>query len=456
MHIEYFALACVALRRLALRVLLAALAALPPSHALAAIIDATAQNYRELLTKLKPGDTLRLAAGEYHRGLPIHNMRGTREAPIVIRGPSTGDPAVLVARAGANTVSIVDSAHVEIRDLTLDGRGILVDAVKAEGHARFAHHITLENLVIVNHGAHQAKVGISTKCPAWGWVIRGNRIHGAGTGMYLGNSNGHDPFYGGLIEYNVITDPIGYGIQIKHQHARPALDIAPRGRFVTVIRHNVLSKANGASSGPDARPNLLLGHWPLSGEGSTDEYLVYGNYLADNPHEALLQAEGNVAIYGNVLRNRHGPGMHIQPHNDIPRNVRILDNTIVTLGNPIVVRTNEATDATLQLVRGNAVFSPHPAAGGVQAENRTHPLEDVQSMLGSAWNDEAFDPFPSDDRLRCAAADAKTSSGLLDAGCDFNGNRRAASFCGAYAGFGVNPGWRPALTRKPRSLCRGP
>ncbi|RPI48721.1 MAG: hypothetical protein EHM59_00645, partial [Betaproteobacteria bacterium] len=266
-----------------------------PGTAAAAIIDVTPEDYRERLRALQPGDTLRLAAGEYRRGLPVHRLEGTREAPIVIEGPAQGEPAVFLARAGANTVSILDAAHIHIRNLTLEGRGILVDAVKAEGHARYAHHITLENLVIVNHGAHQAKVGISTKCPAWGWVIRGNRIHGAGTGMYLGNSNGHDPFYGGLIEYNVITDPIGYGIQIKHQRRRPALDIAPGGRFVTVIRHNVLSKANGASSGRDARPNLLLGHWPRSGEGSTDEYLVYGNYIAHNAHEALLQAEGNVA-----------------------------------------------------------------------------------------------------------------------------------------------------------------
>jgi len=421
----------------------------------ARLVEATPENYRQLLDKLKPGDTLRLAAGEYRRGLPLHRLEGTREAPIVIHGPAIGDAAVFVARPGANTVSIVDSAHIQIRDLTLDGRGIPVDAVKAEGHARFAHHITLENLAIVNHGAHQQNVGISTKCPAWGWVIRGNRIHGAGTGMYLGNSNGHDPFYAGLIEYNVITDPVGYGMQIKHQHARPALDIAPRGRFVTVIRHNVLSKANGAASGPDARPNLLLGHWPRAGEGSSDDYVVYGNFIADNAHEALVQAEGNVALNANVLLNRYGAGIHVQPHNDVPRRIRIINNTLLTLGNPIVVRTNDATDPTLQLVRGNAIFSPHPPVGGVQSENRSYSLEDAQSLLGSAWNDEKLDPYPRDDRMRCQAPDAQALSGLPDAGCDFNGNRRAAALCGAYGSHGTNPGWLPTLTGKPQTVCRG-
>ena len=32
---------------------------------------------------------------------------------------------------------------------------------------------------------------------------RGNVIDGAGTGMYVGNSNGIDAFVGGLIEYSL-------------------------------------------------------------------------------------------------------------------------------------------------------------------------------------------------------------------------------------------------------------
>jgi len=418
-----------------------ALLSVASNGALAEIIDASPENYRNLLSALQPGDTLRLAAGEYRRGLPVYRLEGTRDAPIVVEGPAQGEPAVFIARTGANTVSIVESAHVEVRNLTLDGRGIPVDAVKAEGHSRWAHHITLENLAIVNHGASQQNVGISTKCPAWGWVIRGNSIHGAGTGMYLGNSDGTRPFYDGLIENNLVTDPRGYAIQIKHQHARPSLDIAPLGRYVTIIRHNVLSKANGGSVGPDARPNLLLGHWPLAGEGSADEYLVYGNYLADNPHEALFQGEGNIAFYNNVLRNRHGPGV-------------LLYNTIITRGDPVVVRSNEATNKNLQIVARNAVFSLHPLTGGVQAENRSYSWDDAAMLLSSAPQDDVLDPYPRDNRLHCPAPDKPALAGLVDAGCDFNGTRRTNHYCGAYAGHGRNPGWLPAPAIKPRTICR--
>ncbi len=424
-------------------------------QAFARLIEVTPENYRAQLAALKPGDTLHLTAGEYRRGLPLHRISGTREAPIVIRGPAAGDPAVLVARPGANTISIVDAAHIQVRDLHVDGRGIAVDAVKLEGTARWAHHITLQNLTIVNHGANQQIVGISTKAPAWGWIIRGNRIHGAGTGMYLGNSDGSAQFFDGLIEHNLITDPLGYAIQIKHQRERPVLENAPRGRHITVLRHNVLSKAHGGSAGAGARPNLLLGHWPRSGEGSNDEYHVYGNFLHENPHEALLQAEGNVAFYNNVLLNRHGPGIHIQPHNDVPREIRILHNTVITSGPPIIVRVNEATPVGRQFASGNAVFSPHAIQGGVQVGNAQHSLEDAAAMLVSATGAEAFDPHPRGDALRCAPVNQTLLKDLTDGGCDFNGRPRAnLRYCGAYAGPAGNGSWLPALEMKPKTACQ--
>ena len=417
-------------------------------------VEATPETYREQLGKLKPGDTLQLSPGEYRDGLPIHRLSGTREAPIVIRGPAADEPAIFTARPQANTVSIIDSAHIHIRDLKLDGRNLPVDAVKAEGHAHWAHHITLENLTIVNHGAGQQIVGISTKAPAWGWVIRGNRIHGAGTGMYLGDSDGSDPFYGGVIEHNLVTNPLGYAIQIKHQHARPDLEIAPRGRHVTVIRHNTLSKASGGSSSARARPNLLLGHWPISGEGSQDEYHVYGNFIADNPHEALVQAEGNVAIYANILRNLVGPGIHIQPHNDVPRNVRIVYNTIVTRDDPIVVRLREGEISPYQqIIAGNAVFSARPIRGGVQQHNASFAPDEANEVLIASGRGRLFDPYPRDERLRCPALDPSLVEALPDAACDFNGQHRKNGYCGAYAGQGRNPGWLPRLTVKPYIAC---
>ena len=118
----------------------------------ATIYEATPDNYRRLLGDLRPGDTLRLAPGRYADGSPLHNVAGDSDHPITIAGPGEGAPAIFVAELERNTVSIVDSHDVVVKNLELDGRDLPVDGVKCEGTARYSHHITLENLLIRRHG----------------------------------------------------------------------------------------------------------------------------------------------------------------------------------------------------------------------------------------------------------------------------------------------------------------
>ena len=194
------------------------------------------------------------------------------------------------------------------RNLTFDGQGKAVDAIKAgKETARGCHHITIEGNTIINHGANQQIVGISTKSPCSDWTIRGNTILGAGTGIYLGNSDGSQPFVGGTIENNLIRDPVGYCMQIKHQNLRPAIEALPRGPSTTIIRYNVFIKGDRPS--PDGnRPNLLVDGFPDSGPGAQDRYQVYGNVLFDNPRESLFQANGRVSIHDNVFVDAPAPG----------------------------------------------------------------------------------------------------------------------------------------------------
>ena len=137
-----------------------------PGPAAAADFHAGPEDYRAYLSRLAPGDRLLLRGGDYGRGLPLQNLEGRADAPIVIEGPRDGPGARFIARPGANTVSLANVRHVILRHLELDGRNLPVDAVKAEGHARYAHHVTLENLHIHDHAASQQSVGISSKCPA--------------------------------------------------------------------------------------------------------------------------------------------------------------------------------------------------------------------------------------------------------------------------------------------------
>ena len=177
--------------------------------------------------------------------------------------------------------------------------------------------------------------------------------------MYLGNSDGSAPFIGGLIEDNLVVDTVGYNLQIKHQTARPA--IMPVEPMRTVIRRNVFSKAKGGSEGKMARPNVLLGHFPLDGAGADDSYSVYSNFFHDNPNESLLQAEGNVAIHDNIFLNGSGDAIRIQAHHAPLRGYSIRQNTVVASGAGI--RVAGADGASRREVAANAVFAGTPIAG---------------------------------------------------------------------------------------------
>ena len=423
-----------------------------PALAAAATIHAGPHDYRQYLKQLQPGDTLILEGGVYQRGLPIHGLVGSAERPIIIRGGDDDLPPLFVGQRGHNTVSIIDSAYVTIAGLTLDGRSQPINAVKAEGHARWAHHITLENLVIRGYGVSQQMVGISTKCPSWNWVVRNNVIIGAGTGMYFGNSDGSDAFVGGLIEHNLVVNSRGYNLQIKHQNRREDVPGMPQGDEQTVIRHNVFSKAAGGSQ-EMPRPNVLVGHWPLTGPGQDDRYAIYGNFFYQNPTEALFQGEGNIGLYNNLLVNDHGDAVHIQPHNDIPRRVDVFFNTVVSAGTGIRVLQPEAevaqlASAYIQRVVANAVFSPRPIAAEMETGNVTAPLVEIWDYL----RQPLMPPGELDLRpvkALTARFDAAPLLGYPDWQRDFGGRLREPGEVGAYSAESDGDYWGPRLQRKP-------
>ena len=413
------------------------------------VYRASPDNYRRSIGLLRPGDTLMLAAGAYSDGLPVRNLSGEPGRPITISGPRRGAAATFIAREGRNTVSIVDSRFVVIRNLVLEGRNLPVDAVKAEGHSGWAHDITLENLVIRGHGNNQQTVGISTKCPAWNWVLRGNTILGAGTGMYLGNSDGSAPFVAGLIERNLIVETVGYNLQIKHQRSRPDIPGMPVGQSATIIRHNVFAKPEAGST-ESMRPNVLVGHFPPEGPGAEDDYVVYGNFFYQNRHEALFQGEGNVALYSNLFVNEHGDAIRIQPHNDIPRRILIANNTVLAAGTGISVLQKEGAPLFRQLVTANAVFAGVALAGGSQTDNVAAPLSEAGTFLNDPLAPLGrLDLFPRRGLAGKESTGAHPPEPFPDWEKDFNGRVRVPGSIGAYGGGGKNPGWHPRLVLKP-------
>ncbi|HYE35260.1 hypothetical protein, partial [Methylocaldum sp.] len=343
----------------------------------------------------------------------------------------------------------VPSSYITLRNFEIDGQGAMVNGIRSSGN--FAHHIILEDLFIHNLGRHQQIVGISSKCPAWDWRVRRNVITGAGTGMYFGNSDGNHPFWSGIIENNLVANTIGYNLQIKHQNPRPKPPGMPLEPRATIIRHNVFTKAAGGSVGPDARPNVLVGHWPLQGAGKDDIYLIYGNAFHENPNESLFQGEGRIALYSNLFYSSRGnefPAVAIQPHNDIPRKVRVFFNTVLHPWKGIrILRKEGATELDQQIV-GNAVFSETPIQGGQQAENLVADYPDAQDYLQSPIGPlGSLSLFPKPGKLERGRITLKQFSEFPDFDRDFNGLKRDSRFRGAYSGAGRNPGWNLAVER---------
>lgn len=339
-------------------------------------------SYYVRLKQLQPGDYLHLKPGIYRRGLPIHHLQGNNLAPIIISGSTNPSPVIFLGRQGHNTVSIINSSHVTIRNLVIDGIGLPVDGIKCEGHANWAHHITLENLQIYGHDHNQGIVAISTKCPAWNWIIRNNIIKYAGTGIYLGNSDGSAPFIAGLIEHNLITHTMGYNLQIKHQLPRPKIPNILTEKQHTIIRHNVFSKAERSSTHQAARPNLLVGHWPAYGSGRDDEYLIYGNFFYQNTTESLFQGEGRIAFYNNLLVNHQGNAVRIQSRSDQPDDISIFFNTIVTSGAGIITSNPRNKSASPYQITHNAIFAGKPQPKlGLAKNNLVYDYQLAQQYL---------------------------------------------------------------------------
>lgn len=418
---------------------------------LASALDADPSNYEALLPTLKPGDTLNLAAGTYTGGLDVTGLNGTESMPIVIQG--AGDATVFEGDACCNTVEITDSSHVVIRKIKVDGKGIDgVFGVSAKGSsANTVHHITIEDSTFVGQNASQQTVGISTKTPTFGWIIRRNVIDGAGTGMYLGNSNHAEPFVGGLIEHNLVRNTIGYDIQIKDQDTWPDHPALPKSDAKTIIRHNVFLK-NDQPSPDGPRPNLFVGGLPPSGPGAGDSVEIYGNFISHNSvDEGLIQAAGRVSIHDNVLVDASDEAVLLTSHDGFPLlRAHVYNNTVYSASRGIVFGSPAMEG---DAVVGNLIFAGTPIEGGptLEKDNITDTVTGAMLYVASPSTTLGqMDFYPLPGPVAGTPLDLSMFAADVAPGCDFNGASKGdRTFRGAYAGDGTNPGWKLASEIKP-------
>jgi len=413
-------------------------------------------HYLKHLSSLKAGDTLNLEPGQYPP-LIISGLNGTPTAWITIKGPSSGQPAVIAGESGYNTVEIVNSSFVAIENLRIDSRGIEgAFGISAKGGAgNRTHDIRIEGNTLVGQGAGQQTVGISTKTPTWGWTIRNNQILQAGTGIYLGNSDGTQPFVKGVIENNLVQDTIGYNMEIKDQISIPDVPGMPTEPTSTMIRNNVFIKDDRPSPEGD-RPNLLVGAFPRTGTGSRNIYEICGNFFLHNHREALFQGSGRVSLHDNIFADGPPdyPAVVLMRQNFPLRVAYVYNNTVYTAERGIHFG-NPALDE--DAVVGNLVFGSAPITGPItrSSDNVVGPLASARTYVNSpSFELGAMDFYPRAGKCQGPAINLRPFAGDTGFDRDFNGvlktqAKGAVVFRGAYAGDGANPGWRLQAAIKP-------
>jgi hypothetical protein len=445
---------------LSMRCLLAAICVLfawNASPVCAETRNARPSNYKDLLRGLAPGDRLNLAPGKYPR-LYLANLRGTPDAWITITGPESGPPAAIEGESDYNTIEIENCSYLAIENLRIDSRGIPgAFGISARGREKsLTHHIRVEgNTFVGQHGGQQTD-GISTKTPTWGWVIRFNKILGAGTGIYLGDSDGNQPFVAGLIEHNLIQDTLGYNMEIKHQLSIPQVPGMPLEPTSTIIRNNVFIKDDKPSPDGD-RPNVLVGAFPASGFGSMNMYEIYGNYFVHNHREALFQGTGRVSLHDNIFIDGpySYPAVVLTKQKTGPLKVALFYNNTVYTPGPGIRLGSQAIQGSA--IIGNLIFASTPITGQATSleDNITGTLENARMYVRSpSFDPAAADFYPLAGKCRGTPIDLSTFQSNGEYTTDFNGVPKTQSagsvvFRGAYAGEGENPGWRLAADRKP-------
>jgi hypothetical protein len=177
--------------------------------------------------------------------------------------------------------------------------------------------------------------------------------------------------------------------------------------------------------------------------------LAAGAYPVGEP---LFQGEGNVALYNNLFLNNNGSAVGIQPHNDVPKMIRVFNNTVVANGTGISVTGGDS--GFEQKVIGNAAFANTPINAADTADNITDSYANAVGYLVNPGGSPTGSPtqldlYPKAGMLAGSPIDSASFNVFQDWNLDFNRDTHDGTFRGAYAGSGANSGWLPKLERKP-------
>jgi hypothetical protein len=203
----------------------------------------------------------------------------------------------------------------------------------------------------------------------------------------------------------------------------------------------------------------LVDPFPYSGTGSGDLYEIYGNLFYRNEDEALFQGTGRISLHDNIFLAAGAGQVSVvfADHNGPLKVVHAYNNTIYSQDGGGIRFAAPAREA--DAVVGNLIVT-----GGVWLRG---PIsESSGNVLGSAADASQYFAAPSETlgqvdlypKAGCPACSGPplpvaSYKGETESDRDFNGTAKAGfTFRGAYAGHGINPGWRLQADVKPMGV----
>ncbi|HMJ14717.1 MAG TPA: right-handed parallel beta-helix repeat-containing protein, partial [Polyangiaceae bacterium] len=201
-----------------------------PHRALAASTEVgPGADVEAAMNALRPGDTLVLRGGEYTLTDAWHvTMRGTAQAPIVVRAKAGERPHLHRPLANQNVIDFDDVEHLLFSGIEISGGSHGLRLIRA-------NNVTIESCDI--HDTADVAVSANSGGDYANLRIVRNHIHdtgGTGEGMYIGcNSNAcrvHDSLFAEnhIHHTNAADVTQGDGIEIKE------------GSYANVVRDNVI------------------------------------------------------------------------------------------------------------------------------------------------------------------------------------------------------------------------
>jgi hypothetical protein len=317
--------------RLMIVVFLGASVLLLEHSALAQVVElAPGDDVEGAINAAQPGAELVLAGGTYELTERFGiSVRGTADAPIVVRAADGQTPVFSRAGADQNVIDVDDAEHLTFRGLEITGGSHGLRLVSA----RF---VTVEGCEIHDTGdvALSANSGGSYE----GLRILRNHIHhtnNTGEGMYLGCNENACQMFDSLIEGNYVhhtngpTVEQGDGIEIKE------------GSYNNIVRDNVIHDTK--------YPCILT--YSTSGNGAPN--VIERNVLWGCGDHAI-QSAADAIIRNNIILGANASGIAMQPHQSgAPDNLEVVHNTILHTGGGAI----RATDIVGSVViANNAIY----------------------------------------------------------------------------------------------------